>query len=249
MALHLLSMPREIRDHIYEYLLPGEEMALRNHYNLNDRMQSFMTLRAINQQIRAEVIATFNSMVPFSLEPLYKSLKLWGLPVERNKRLQLRRRDKRIINGKRGALLPWDVSKAKNFIVFDSSPWYHWRASKSEGYQRLISLLKRVERIAKLELRLYLHAGRDVYCVWLNGWGIHFVRSEEGVAAMDKIQAVIQEIGGLFKSELAGKVKDAKLTVGVGGGWTLSQDERKEILDQFADYRKEWERDMIHPSD
>jgi hypothetical protein len=234
-------MPREIRDQIYKYLLPGEEMALTNlFFTLSDGMQSFMTLRAVNQQIRAEVIDTFNSTVPVSFEPSC-NLELWGLPVEGNERLELRRRSKRIITGKEDALLPWDVSKAKNFIVFDSSPQYHGTlqggVSKSYSYTRLISLLKTVERIAKLELRLYIHAGRDVYCPRVNR-----------VAAMDKVQAVIQEIGGLFKSEFAGKAKDVKLTVGVYKGWGLSQDE-KEILDHFEDYRKEWERDMIHPSD
>lgn len=85
MAPHLLTVPREIRDQIYSYLLPGEEMNEADLWlELNAGMRSFLTLRAVNQQIRAGVIDIFKFSVPFVVWPTSRLPGLWGMSVSMN---------------------------------------------------------------------------------------------------------------------------------------------------------------------
>jgi hypothetical protein len=63
---------------------------------------------------------------------------------------------------------------------------------------------------------------------------------------IEAIASAVREYGEMIRLNLAGKVKEASMTLKVVDSWRMSEGELKKYKEEFEDYRNKWQRGIVH---
>jgi hypothetical protein len=235
MPHHFLTLPLEIRTNIFKYLLPRRKIDITK--DGCGVLQSYIALTAVNKQIRAEILDTFNTTIPIDLKLegswIRGSWTLWGYTIHFQHPDQVE--EAVIFNPE-----PINLRHARKFMISLDAP-IHWSGryedeAVSKEIEAVLGTLKFVEKIAKLDVELMLRPA--LYD--------RVKRPHDRAQYVEIVACAARRYGDLFKSKLA-SVSEASLTV-MARSDCVDEADLELFHAKLKDYRREWQREIVQLS-
>lgn len=250
MAAHFVTLPREIRNHIYKHILPDGNLDLAV---ISPEVRHYFVLQRVNKQIRSEVVDAFHTWVPFRFNIDHLSrVWLWGL-----KCVIWNSRDKSCViasdanKGCRRRIIAWSMSKVRNFEIIITSGDYRCQTDfegdvvaregafqgRLRGIKTVLDFLRAAEYIAELHVELVAPFRWDEYD------GYELMNPRSWARVLEKAASDMRDYGDYFKAKLT-SVKRAKLTARATS-WEedpFQPGDFKLFYKRMGDYRIEWEQ-------